>query len=243
MALQEIKDLYIGNNFFDKAAKEGFEVVLQIPYARVNDLIKLEVWSPELDKNDYALPVSAEVFLLLFNIKKGILLKINTTSNGTRINNMAIYFNWAPSSFGSKSVIEWHDMSGSGRFYETEQGQVKSGWMSIDTLSENVWVVIDNMSTKGSFVTPWIKQPFFALYTEYEIDLFKDHLSRFINFRLPFLSQKGLPVEGSYGRSKPTLEMGVIDTSDYIKILNEQRINLLPKEVQKIICSENGIKE
>lgn len=127
-------------------------------------VVYTESWNSEYSKGP-------EKFVLYYNSKFGLLLKMQTFNNVTTIDGISMYFNWRP--FSPHCIDPIHGCSG-----HFEDGHVFFGDYSN---SDGLRLVINKMLKYGQFITPWIHSPSLFLLNPSECRLYqigsKDEIS------------------------------------------------------------------
>ena len=146
-ALDDTSHACLLSDYLRIAVDEGFEIVLQIPFLGIS----------------YAIPIAeiTETFYVMFHKRDGILLCFDTFG-GDKVNGGNFYYNWVPNSEDS-----YHEATSNGSFMKVEDHFV---WVGYHNCREALRHKLSRLGEKGSFLTPWVEQPFLWLlhYMDYK---------------------------------------------------------------------------
>jgi len=127
--------------------EEGFEIVLCDQF------------------QNYQYPDKIEKFYVLFNYEKGILLEFDTY--GGHVNSGKYFYNWKPSYNPFDDAPNKPRVTSSGSYFKFEDGSY--GWAGDHDCREALRFNIRQLQQHGTFITPWVKDPYFRLlnFTEW----------------------------------------------------------------------------
>jgi len=151
--LEETDDTTFSNDlerYLRIVTDEGFELLLRDEFECVLD--------PQQPRQ--------EAFYVLFSRAEGLLMEFNTFGDN-HVNGGKFYYNWKPAwDINDRSVLWPQGLLSSGGYQKLPDGSYI--WAGDHDCREAVRFHLRRLRQHGTFVTPWVKRPYFSLlnYTE-----------------------------------------------------------------------------